>query len=360
MKKVLILANHSIVIYNFRIELIQRLVRDGYEVHLSAPYDELIDEIIKEKCIYHDIELERRKTNPFKDYKLLKSYKKLIEETKPDMIFSYTIKPNIYGGIAAARAGIPFIPNVTGLGSAVENNNLLSKFVVLLYKVAFRKAQTVFFQNTENMNFFKEKKIAIGKHKLLPGSGVNLERFSLLDYPREDETNVVFISRIMKEKGVDEYLEAAERIKEEYHNVHFHICGFCEESYQDRLKQMQDAHIIQYHGMVKDVRSVLKDMHCVVLPSYHEGMSNVLLEGAATGRPLITSNVPGCRETLENNKGGYLVDVQDADDLAKKIEQFIMLSYEEKKSMGIAAREYVVKHFDRQIVVDAYMNELNV
>ena len=358
-KKVLILANHAITIYNFRLELVRRLVQDGYEVHLSAPYSERIEDIVKEKCIYHDIELERRKTNPLKDYKLIREYKKLIKEIQPDIIFSYTIKPNIYGAAAAKKSKTPFVANVTGLGSAVESGNLLSKLIILMYKFAFKNVQTVFFQNEKNMEFFKTRKIAADKAKLLPGSGVNLQHFMPLEYPEDKTVNFVFISRIMKEKGIEEFLSAVKLVRDKCPNTQFHICGFCEETYEDTLKQMQESGEVIYHGLVKDMREILKDMHCVVLPSYHEGMSNVLLEGAATDRPLIASDIPGCRETMIDGETGYLVKVQDKDDLAQKMIQFVELPYETKKEMGLKARKYVEERFDRQIVVEAYMNEIN-
>lgn len=358
MKKVLILANHAITIYNFRLELVRKLVQEGYEVYLSAPYSELIEEIVNEKCIYREIELERRRTNPLKDYKLIWGYKKLIKEISPDIIFSYTIKPNIYGAFASKKSGIPFVANVTGLGSAVENNNLLSKFIVLLYRLSFKNVQTVFFQNEKNMEFFQERKIVKNNAKLLPGSGVNLQHFKPIEFPQEENTNFVFVSRIMKEKGIEEFFEAISTIKVKYPKTQFHICGFCEETYEDRLKQLQDDGKIIYHGLVRDMREILKDMHCVVLPSYHEGMSNVLLEGAATARPLIATDIPGCKETMQENMGGYLVKVRDGVDLAAKMERFIKLPWEEKKKMGLTARRYVEEHFDRQIVVEAYMNEI--
>lgn len=359
MKRVLILANHAITIYNFRLELVRRLVQDGYDVHLSAPYSELIEDIVKEKCVYHDIKLERRKTNPFKDYKLIREYKKLMKTVQPDIIFSYTIKPNIYGAAVAKKSKIPFVANVTGLGSAIESNNLLSKLILLMYKFAFKNVQTVFFQNENNMQLFKNKKIVKSQAKLLPGSGVNLQHFTPLVYPEGNVVKFVFISRIMKEKGIEEFFEAIKIVRKKYPDTQFHICGFCEETYEETLNQMQENGEVVYHGLVKDMREILKDMHCVVLPSYHEGMSNVLLEGAATARPLIASDIPGCRETMIDGETGYIVKVQDKDDLAKKMMQFIELPYEKKKDMGLEGRKYVEERFDRQIVVKAYMDEIN-
>lgn len=357
-KKVLILVNHAITIYFFRMELIKRLVSEGYEVYISAPYSELIDEIIKEDCKFCDIQLERHGTNPVKDYKLILEYRKLIKRISPDIILTYTVKPNVYGGIAASQLKVPFVSNITGLGSAVKGNKLLCDLVMLLYKIAFRKVQTVFFQNEDNMKFFEKRKIAIGKHKLLPGSGVNLQHFAQQDYPGDETTKFVFVSRVMREKGVEEYLQAAIALKKKYPKMQFHICGFCEEAYENTLNDLQAQGIIEYHGMVRDIRTVLKDMHCCVLPSYHEGMSNVLLEAAAVGRPAIATDIPGCREIIKDDSTGFLVNVQDKEDLICKMEQFISLPYEQKQEMGKKARQHVEAVFDRRKVVDAYMKEI--
>lgn len=359
-KKVLILANYATIIYYFRMELIQRLVADGYEVYLAAPYSELIDEIIKEKCIFKETHLERRSLDPFKDVRLIREYKRLYKEINPDIIFSYTIKPNIYGGLAMGNAHIPFVASITGLGSAMEKRGLLSSFVVLLYKLAFRKVQRVFFQNKDNLRFFEQHNIAVGKYKLLPGSGVNLERFTVQEYPQDNVVKFAFISRIMKEKGIEEYLQAACKIREKHSWVEVHIYGFCEEAYEKKMAELQEKQIVTYHGMVKDIRTVLSDIHCVVLPSYHEGMSNALLEASATGRPCIATDIAGCREIVVDSETGYLVEPKSVDSLYEKMEKFLMLSFEEKRQMGLKARRRVENNFDRRQVIDAYMKEMQV
>lgn len=358
-EKILILANNDVGLYKFRKELLEQLQIQKYKVYISLPDGEFVEELKSMGCIFIDTPIDRRGTNPIRDLGLLRKYKKIIRDINPKYIFTYTIKPNIYGGIIAAKEGISYFPNVTGLGTSLENNGFLSKIILLLYRYAFRKARTVFFQNTSNQNFFEKHKIARGKHKLLPGSGVNLEYYDFQDYPESENIKFAFIARIMKEKGAGEFLEAAKLIKQQYSNVQFHVCGFCEDSYENILEQLQQDGVIIYHGMVKDIRTVLKDMHCVILPSYHEGLSNVLLEAGALGRPLIAANVPGCRETFENNIGGFLVAVRSSQDLMKKIELFLNLPFEKKRDMGIEARKYVQRYFNRQIVIDAYLSELN-
>lgn len=358
-KKVLILVNHDIVIYNFRKELVERLLSDGHKVTISSPYGERIDELISMGCTYNEVKIDRHGTNPVNELKLLRYYKKIMKKIKPDVVLTYTIKPNIYGGLAAKRYGIPYIANITGLGTAVEKKSIIQNVTVALYKLAFSKIQTVFFQNTENMNFFKEKKIVPDRHKLIPGSGVNLEHFQILDYPPEGTTEFVFISRIMKEKGIEQYIEAAKFITKKYPNTKFHVCGFCEEDYQETLEELQKQGVLTYHGMVRDVRNILKETHCTVHPTYYpEGLSNVLLESSACGRPIITTNRSGCREVVDVGINGYLVKQKDSDDLINKIETLLSFSYEKRKQMGLLGREKVEKEYSRSIVVEKYLEEI--
>lgn len=358
MKKVLILANNDVGLYKFRKELIEELLKD-YEVYISLPYGNFVNDLINIGCNFIDTTIDRRGINPINDLKLICQYKRLVKKICPDIILSYTIKPNIYGAYVAKKRNIPVFANITGLGSAVENGGLLQKITVLMYKFAFSKIQTVFFQNKENMQFFEDKKIAVGKHKLLPGSGVNLQHFKPLKYPDDKTTEFVFISRIMKEKGIDQYLEAAKYIRNKYPNTRFHICGFCEEDYEDILKEYQNQGIIIYHGLLDDVRKILKITHCTIHPTYYpEGMSNVLLESCACARPIITTDRSGCVEIVDDERNGYIVKQKDSMDLIDKIEKFLDLNYEDKKLMGLNARKKVELEFDRNIVVKKYTTEL--
>lgn len=241
-KRVLFLVNHDVVIYNFRLEVVERLIADGHEVHISSPYGERIDDLVALGAKFHEIVINRHGMNPVAEINLLRDYKKLLKSVKPDIVLGFTIKPNIYGAMSARQLGIPFVANITGLGTAVENGGWKQKLFVNLYKVAFKDVQRVFFQNTENQQFFIDNGIAIGKHKLIPGSGVNLDRFPVRDYPNEENGVVrfAFISRIMKEKGIDFYLAAAKAIKKKYPNAEFHICGFCEAEYEGKLNEYNE------------------------------------------------------------------------------------------------------------------------
>lgn len=361
-KTILILANHGLTIYKFRMELVERLVADGHDVHVSCPYVECVDKIIGAGCKHHDIKISRHGMNPLADGMIILKYVLLIKKVKPDIVFCYTIKPNIYGSIACRVCGVPCVVNITGLGTAVENPGFSQKIAVALYRIALKKVQRIFFQNTENRQFFIDRNLYVDKHALLPGSGVNLDRFSPLPYPTEDSgIHLAYISRVMREKGFDEYVAAAKHFHKKQSNfqVTFHVCGFCEQEYQSQLDELSKDGVFVYHGMVDDVRMVLMKVHCTVHPSFYpEGMSNVLLESSACARPIITTDRSGCREAIDDGVNGFVVKQRDSADLIDKIERFLSLSHEQKVQMGLAGRVKVEKEFDRQIVVEAYLKEV--
>lgn len=359
--RLLILTNSLSGLFSFRKEVVKALRDAGYEVVISAPYEANVSSFFKEVgCELIDTRIDRRGVNPLKDFGLMCKYRFLLHEIKPDIVLSYTIKPNLYGGMACQLKGTPQLANITGLGSAVENPGWLQALTVLLYKIGLRKTHTVFFQNQSNKDFCVSHGMVRGRSVLLPGSGVNLTYHSLKEYPSEDEgVRFVFISRLLREKGIEEYLYAAEKIKMQYQKCEFHILGACEEAYENKLKDLQERGIVIYHGHQPDVRSFIAQMHCTVHPSFYpEGMSNVLLESCAAGRPIITTNRPGCGEIVEDGVNGFVVRQQDGEDVREKIIKFMNLSFEDKRKMGLAARWKVEKEFDRQIVIDAYLNEI--
>lgn len=357
--KILILANNDIGLYKFRKELIEELIIRNYEVYISLPDGDFVEALKTLGCKYIKTDIARHGTNPIQDLGLLNFYKKIIRQIQPDMVLTYTIKPNIYGGLACASSDTPYLTNITGLGTAVETKGFLQFITMTLYRNALRKANTVFFQNRENENFFLKHKLVLGKHKLIPGSGVNLSYYVPLPYPKSDTIEFVFIARIMKEKGIDQYLQAAEAIKRKYPNTKFHICGFCEESYEQVLQTFQENGTIIYHGVVTDMKEIYKRIHCTVHPTYYpEGLSNVLLESAASARPIITTDRSGCREVIEDGVNGFICKQKDSDDLIMKIEKFLQLTWEEKRQMGLAGRTKVEQEFDRNIVVNAYLQKI--
>lgn len=359
MSKVLFLVNHDVVIYNFRLELVERLLREGHEVYISSPYGERIEDLKQLGCHYIETKLSRHGMNPMEELKLLHTYKSQIHMLKPDMVYAYTVKPNIYGAMAARSCGVPCVINITGLGTAVENGGIAQRITVALYRMALSKVQKIFFQNTENRQFFIDRKLGLGKHELLPGSGVNLQRFALLPYPGAETIEFAFVARIMKEKGIDHYLEAAKIIREKYPNTRFHVCGFCEEEYNGKLQEYVQDGTVTYHGMVKDIRQIHKQVHCLVHPTYYpEGLSNVLLEGCASGRAIITTDRSGCREVVEDGVNGFVVWQKSTEDLVRQLEKFLALPHGDKEAMGKAGRAKVEREFDRQIVVEKYLQEL--
>lgn len=357
MAKILILANSSSGLYGFRNELVVKLL-EQHEVHVSLPDDTNNKELEEEGCIIYKTPINRRGMNPIQDLGLFCAYRKLLKEVRPDVVLTYTIKPNVYGGLACRIGKVPYIVNITGLGSALENGGFVQKIALTLYKIGLKKASCVFLQNQFNLNFFEEHGITKSSKRLIPGSGVNLNKYQIKPLPK-DTQEFVYISRVMREKGIEEYLEAARRVREKYPNAKFHILGYCEEAYEERLGEEVAAGIVIHHGSVKDVRPYIYGVQCLVHPSFYpEGMSNVCLEAAACGRAVITTGRPGCRETVEDGVTGYLVPEQNAEILTKAIMNFLELSYEQKTAMGLAGRKRMEEKFDRNQIVEAYEEEI--
>ncbi len=357
-KKILILANCASGLYDFRNELLLALLKE-YEVHVSLPDEGEVPQIAEEGCIVHHTELERRGMNPLKDSALMKRYLNLIRKIRPDMVLTYTIKPNIYGSLCARVMKIPYIVNITGLGSAFEGGGILQKLVVFLYRIALKKAECVFFQNAKNKEIFANFGIVGKKDRLVPGSGVNLDRHVFEEYPsKEEPVRLLFVGRIMKEKGTDELLYAAEKIRQEYPEVRFEIVGNYEDDYKELIEEKEREGIVHLTGYQKIIHPYYKTAAAAVMPSYHEGMSNVVLEAAATGRPVLASDIPGCREGFDDGITGIGFAPRDKEAFLDAVRKFLQLSYEERKEMGLNARKKVEREFDRKIVVNAYLEEI--
>ena len=353
--KILILTNHDLGLYKFRKELLETLVKDN-EVFVSLPVGKFTENIKSIGCNYIETEFNRKGTNPFLDLELYKKYKQIISEVKPDVVLTYTIKPNVYGGLACQKLKVPYIANVTGLGSAIENGGLLQFVSMSLYKMGLRKASKVFFQNEANKKFMQDKGIGVNNGELLPGSGVNVKEFNMFGFPNDDSIEFTYVGRIMKEKGFNQYMEAAKRIREKYTNTVFHVCGPYEDDYKEIIEKLVDDNVLVYDGYVEDMKEIYKKIQCTIHPTYYpEGLSNVLLETCASGRAIITTNRPGCKEVIDDGVNGYLVKQQDSEDLISKVEKFLSLTNEQRKEMGINARKKVEKEFDRNIVIDKYL-----
>lgn len=359
MKNILIFTNAIGGLYNFRRELVQRLLDNGHKVAIAAPNDSWKTRFIDLGCVFLETPVERRGVNPVVDLKLIRTYINIIKSSKPDVILTYTIKPNIYGGIAAQLTRTPYISNITGMGSAMVGNRVLRQMAAMLYALSQKKASCTFFQNVANQEYMKNEKIVTGRSRLIPGSGVNLDKFPFSDYPpNEGKINILFVGRIMKEKGIDELLAVIPKIKGKYNFVNFTLIGSKDEGYTRTIQDYQDRGLLAYPGRQDDVHAFIVKHHVVINPSYHEGMANVLLEAASTGRPVLASNVPGCSETFDEEISGLGFKVKDVDDMEKVISKFIELPYEEKKRMGLAGRQKMEREFDRNIVIDAYLEEI--
>lgn len=363
-KKVMLLGNHAFVIYNFRKELILQLLEDGYEVYLSMPYDDdKVPKMIGWGCKFIETNVDRRGTNPINDLKLVRHYLKIIRRHSPDIVLTYTIKPNLYGGVACSILNTPYLTNITGLGSGFKETNKLRKLLVFLYKIGLKKSSKVFFQNTHDQKVLISNGIIQSKYEIIPGSGVNLKEYKSVPFPQTEEIRFIFIGRIMKDKGIKEYLKAAKIIKLKYgKKVKFDLVGFIEETeieLQEEINELVKGDFINYLGYQSNVQPYLEKVHCLIQPSHGgEGISNVLLEAAAMGRILIASNIPGCKETIDEDKNGYLFEAKDSNSLSNKIEQIILADNNKLKSMSNYSRKKVEIEFDRKIVIDKYMNEV--
>lgn len=363
-----LLTNNDDDVYCFRKELIEALIEDGYEMLISCP-DGPKFELMKDiPYIYDNPDIDRRGTNPVKDLGLMMHYRKLFKQYMPVVVLTYTAKPNVYASIAAHRLGIPVINNLTGLGSVVNEKGLMKSFIMWLFKLAYQKSACMMFQNATNMQVAIDQGMVKGKYRLIPGSGVDTDRYPLQPYPDGGDGKtgapVVFnyIGRILHDKGVDDYIEAAKRIKKEYPQTEFNMLGFIEPTeshYEQDLAELEKQDIVKYRGSQKDVKPFIKRAHCTIHPStYGEGMSNVLQESASSGRFLITTNNPGCQETVEDNKTGYIYQGGNVDALVQTIERFLTLPNEQRKNAGELGRERMIEQFSRKIVIKAYREEI--
>ena len=352
MSKILIITNHSYMLYRFRLELIQELMKT-HEVVLSMPFVGHEDDFkaLGIRCI--ETNVDRRGINPKTDLKLFSAYRKLLKDEQPDLVITYSIKPNIYGGIACRMAGIPYCANVQGLGTAFQRKGL-ALLVTFLYRLALSKAKTVFFENEENACEFRRRGIIRPeKATVLPGAGINLESYPYIPYPENDVFRFLYLGRIMKEKGMDELFAAMRRLRSEYGDrVTLDLVGFYDDDYyKEQVERLAADGTAVYHGFQTDPIPYYASADCVVLPSYHEGMSNVLLEAAAVGRPTITSNIPGCREAVDDGKNGICVEAKSSYSLYTAMKTVLNMPAPLRSEMGLYGREKMYREFDKSIVV---------
>ncbi len=348
--KLLVLSNHSYMLYRFRLELLLHLQKT-HEIVLCMPFVGHEDDFraLGFRCI--EAQMDRRKIDPTGDLRLFSFYRKLLLAEQPYLVLCYSIKPNIYGGLACRILRQRYCLHVQGLGSAFERP-LSAAFATGMYRLAAAHADRVFFENESNASYFLSRRIVAPGHTVvLPGAGVSLSNFRAIPYPQNDVFRFLFLGRFMREKGLQELFSAAMRLHAEGVRFQLDLLGFFEEPYERRIAQLKVLGIIDICGFYRDTQPFYAAADCIVLPSYHEGMSNVLLEAAAMGRPVIASDIPGCRETVEDGVSGFLCRVGDAHDLYEKMLAMTRLPTQKRAAMGTAARIRAERYFDRDRVV---------
>ena len=345
---ILILANNDIGLYKFRKELLEELLKKN-KVYFCVPYGEHVEKIKSLGCKYIKTEMDRRGINPFVDLKLVLRYDKIVKKLKPDLVITYTIKPNIYGSFICRLNKISCAVNITGLGTAFQKNGIIKFLVVNLYRLSLKKAKVVFFENSSNRDEFIKNRICSTKiMHVLNGAGINTEEFNYLDYPDNDVFKFLFIGRVMKEKGINELFVALKRLKSAGNKVALDVVGPCEEKYEGILKKYENEGWLRYYGYQENVKPFIASCDCFVLPSWHEGMANTNLECASSGRPIITSNIPGCKEAVTEGSG-LLCEPKNVESLYEAMKK--MIQVDNREEMGIVGHNYMKNVFDKKKVV---------
>lgn len=365
-RKIIISVNTSWNVVNFRRGLIEALQGQGYNVVVAAPRDAYSSLISDMGCRYIQVEMDNSGTSPFRDIMLLWRYWRMLRRENPLAFVGFTIKPNVFGSIAANLAGIPAINNISGLGTAFVRGGLLQGIAKTLYRVALARSKTVFFQNDDDRMLFVNERL-VHKHQtvLLPGSGVDLARFSPPPGQRPRSGAIVFllVARLLWDKGVGEFIEAARLVRCKVPTARFQLLGFLDVENRTavgraRVEQWVEEGLIEHLGATDDVRPFLSAADCVVLPSYREGTPRALLEAAAMGKPLIATDVPGCKEVVDHAVNGFLCKVRDAGDLANRMIEFAMMDDAAKDRMGMESRKKVERQFSERIVIEKYLRQM--
>jgi len=366
-KKIALVCNTSWGMMMFRSGLMKRLVDEGFDVYVLAPKDDHSKEIEALGCYHINIPLDNKGSNIFKDIFLLRKLYVHYKNINPDLIFHYTIKPNIFGTLAAKYANVKSIAVITGLGYTFLNHGITSKVAKFLYKISLKHAQKVWFINHEDRKVFIKKRILSRDNiEILPGEGVDMNKYApRVKTIQDGKFRFVLIARLLWDKGVGELVKAASIIKEIYPHVEVELVGFVDAKNPQAISKKQvdywvEKGWVKYMGSTNDVRDYIAEADCIVLPSYREGISKILLESASMAKPIIASNVPGCRDIVEHGSSGYLCNVMDADDLAQKMKKIINLSELERQKMGLIAREHVKQEFDENIVLQKYLHTIDL
>ncbi|MGN6531613.1 MAG: glycosyltransferase family 4 protein [Ginsengibacter sp.] len=365
-KKIAVIENGLFSTYTMREGLMQRLLKEGYDVTVLTHTNSFVAHV--EKTGLHVINIGSGNVNPFKVSKYIYNLYRSLKKIQPDICLTFSIRPAIWGNFITRNLGIPTITNITGVGPLFVSKNPAYRIARFIYRFALKKTKKVFFQNYDDMNLFLEKKF-VSKNiaERIPGSGVDYEKFLPVHFP-ETKPNFIFlfIGRLIKDKGIFEYVDAARIIKQKYPNIIFNVIGpFWQQNLKSNtitkshLENWIAEEVIDYQGEKKDIRKFIAEADCIVLPSYREGTSNILLEASSMEKPVITTNTTGCKEIVADGITGFLCKVQDTEDLAEKMEQMYLLSEEDRKTMGKKGREKTIKEFDKQIVIRAYLKTIH-
>jgi len=364
--KIVISINTSWNIINFRMGLLKALQAEGHEIIVVAPSDKYSRLFKEHNFQYYDININNKGSNPIEDIKLTIDYYKLFKEIKPDIILNYTIKPNIYGTIAASLLNIKTINNIAGLGTLFVDENIITKIAKYLYKYSQSKASYVFFQNRDDFKLFTDEKL-VDKDKcgILPGSGVDTQIFKPIKVDRDDNKIIfLLIARMLWDKGIKEYIEAAKIIKKKYPHAEFQLLGFLDVSNRSAISKEQmnawvKEGIVNYLGTSDNVKNEISKADCIILPSfYREGTPRTLLEAGSMAKPIITTDNVGCRDVVEDGTNGYICKIKDSSDLAKKIDLFFKLDPKERELMGKKSREKMINEYDENIVINKYLDNI--
>ena len=364
---ILMTVNAAWNIWNFRRPLVEALANDGHRITVLAPPDDAVPELERLGCSVLPLDMSVKGLNPLKDLKLQRRFGRIFREEQPDAVLSYTIKNNIFGARAARPTAVPFIPNVTGLGTAFLSGKLLQTVTEQLYRRSFATLPVVFFQNEDDRDLFLDRRLVKEQQaRLLHGSGIDLERFAPAAMPAPEEpTTFLMIARLLRDKGVVEFVDAARRVKARHPHARFQLLGAVGSENRsaigrETLDPWVAEGVVEYLGTTNDVRPAIAAASCVVLPSYREGAPRTLIEAAAMARPLIATDVPGCRAVVDRDVSGFLCDVKSAESLANALERFLTLTPEAQRAMGAAGRDKMEREFDQRLVVNAYREALDL
>lgn len=362
-QKIAVVINTTWNVYNFRLNLLKALQKEGHQIIVIAPHDDYVQPLIEEGFEHHHLSLDNDSVNTLKELKLFFHLLSLYRKISPDVILHYTVKPNIYGNLAAAFLGIHSISNISGLGTVFLNNKLSSLLARGLYKLSLRFSDIVFFQNSYDRDLFLRYRLA-KKHlaELIPGSGIDTQRFKpAAELP--EKSIFLFIGRLIRDKGIIEYIEAIKIVKKAYPDIKFQIVGSLYEKNptavsESTLDRWIEQDLIEYRGYTDDIMTCIQNSSCVVLPSYREGLSRSLLEAASMARPIVTTDVPGCRDVVDDGHNGYLCEVKDVQSLADALIKMIELPIERRKEMGLAGRQKVIEQFSDDFVIQKYKDTI--